>query len=379
MSLQIPDVSYVDISSGETLNKLCWSKASLNQVECYKVELYGLLKDIECPIEALKCKNYNCIIHRVTVEAFHDDIVDACIAAGKKCIPRVDNEQSRKIIPGWNDNAKYYYLKALFWHKIWKQTGCPAHGHVFETRKYTRHKYHEAVKLTKKQSELSRASNMANYILENRSRDFWGEVRKVKNSGKSVNVHTVDNVIGEAAIADVFGFKYKELYNSVQYSANDLDDLKSVIDVCLEHDHKAGNYFQVVKEDVEKAIKHLKRGKNDGQIGLTTDHFINGTEKLNNYMTMLFNAMMIHGFAPKEFLTCTIISIPKDKRKSMNNSDNYRGIAMSSICGKILDWVLLCKLETPLQSSDLQFGFKAKHSTAPCTYVVNEVVQYYNN
>ncbi len=32
-----------------------------------------------------------------------------------------------------------------------------------------------------------------------------------------------------------------------------------------------------------------------------------------------------------------------------------------------------------LSSSDLQFGFKAKHSTAQCTLAVNEVVNYYTN
>ena len=32
-----------------------------------------------------------------------------------------------------------------------------------------------------------------------------------------------------------------------------------------------------------------------------------------------------------------------------------------------------------LKSSDSQFGFKAQHSTNLCTFVLNEIVQYYRN
>ena len=82
------------------------------------------------------------------------------------------NKNKHKIIPGWNDNVRYYYDKALFWHKLWKQCECPTQGYVFEIRKYTRHKYHEMVKLTKNKTDEFKASNMANAILDNRSRDL---------------------------------------------------------------------------------------------------------------------------------------------------------------------------------------------------------------
>ncbi len=54
----------------------------------------------------------------------------------------------------------------------------------------------------------------------------------------------------------------------------------------------------------------------------------------------------------------TMIPIPKHKRQSLCNSDNYRAIALSSIIGKILDWIILIKEEQSLSSSSQQFGFK---------------------
>ncbi len=67
-----------------------------------------------------------------------------------------------------------------------------------------------------------------------------------------------------------------------------------------------------------------------------------------------------------------IQSWPKNKRQSLCNSDNYRAIDLSSIIGKILDWIILkC-------SSSLQFGFKGDKSTTQSTFKLNETVSYYN-
>ncbi len=63
----------------------------------------------------------------------------------------------------------------------------------------------------------------------------------------------------------------------------------------------------------------------------------------------------------------------------MNSSDNYRAIALSSIFGKMVDKILLTKCQSVFLTSDFQYGFKKKHSTNQCTFVVNEIIQYYNN
>ena len=70
--------------------------------------------------------------------------------------------------------------------------------------------------------------------------------------------------------------------------------------------------------------------------------------------------------------------IPKDKRKSKSDSENYRGIALSSFLGKILDWIILIENSDQLSTSDLQFGFESNSSTVQCTYTLLECVNYYS-
>ena len=77
-------------------------------------------------------------------------------------------------------------------------------------------------------------------------------------------------------------------------------------------------------------------------------------------------------------VTSTVIPIPEG-RYGHSDSDNYRGIALSSIFGKILDLIILTRYKIQLLSCDQQFGFKAKWSTNTCTMVVKEAIEYYVN
>ncbi len=142
---------------------------------------------------------------------------------------------------------------------------------------------------------------------------------------------------------------------------------------------KRGHNNYVIKvADVIKSLAHLKQGKTDGEEGLMSDNIIHGTHSLYVLLTIVFNALLIHGVSPDSMVLGTMVPIPKNKNKSLCNSDNYRVIALSSIIGKILDWVILIKERHVLKSSNLQFGFKINLSTTQRTFCMMETVNYNN-
>jgi hypothetical protein len=61
------------------------------------------------------------------------------------------------------------------------------------------------------------------------------------------------------------------------------------------------------------------------------------------------------------------------------DSTNFRGIALSSVFGKIFDLIILQRYNYKLITSVLQFGFKRKCSTNMCTMVLKETINYYVN
>ncbi len=103
------------------------------------------------------------------------------------------------------------------------------------------------------------------------------------------------------------------------------------------------NDYVITVADVIKSIAHLKQGKTYGEDGLMSDNIIHGTHSLYVLLTILFNTMLIHVVSPDSMILGIMVPIPKNKKKSLCNSDNYRAIAHSSIIGKILDWVILIK------------------------------------
>ena len=140
-------------------------------------------------------------------------------------------------------------------------------------------------------------------------------------------------------------------------------------------------YFthSVSTNDVLEGIKIMKIGKRDGRSELYSDHIINGCDSLPVYLSLLFTGMLCHGTSPRDICKATIVPVPKNKRKSLSDSSNYRAIALSNVFSKLLDLIVLkCNREVP-STSDLQFGFKSDHSTTQCTFVLSEVIQHYKN
>ena len=121
----------------------------------------------------------------------------------------------------------------------------------------------------------------------------------------------------------------------------------------------------------------MKPHKDVGNYGFKSDHLINGTNKLFTVLSIMFNAMLSHGFNPDDLLRTTIISIPKDSRGSMCSSDNYRCISLSnSILCKLFDCVFIHTHIDSLQTCDLQFDFKSNHSTVLCTTIYMETINH---
>ncbi len=136
----------------------------------------------------------------------------------------------------------------------------------------------------------------------------------------------------------------------------------------------ASNYVQytINVQDVIKCTKHLKAGKSEGDEGLMSDHVINAPHRLSVLITVVFNAMVIHGISPESMLIGTMIPLQKAKRQEVCKSDKCRAITLSSIFTKVLDWLLLIKEQAGLCSSQIQFGFKSGISLTHCTMAVQE-------
>lgn len=386
LKLDIP-VCYSKVNDHKTENKrLDWSKLSDDDICNYKKLLDIKLDEVKPYIKQMNCSGTTCndINHYSHIQKIHDIIIEATVSAGVCSSPL--NKKTGKLhkgkkqaVPGWTTHVREKQQDAIFWHSLWKSAGSPQSGVLFDIRKSTRLKYHYAIKMIKKCRDLVTSNNMAESMLSNKPKEFWSDVKKVRG-GKFGLPATIDGISNNINISEAFAKKFEELYNSVSYDVNEMHELKQEIGHYINQKCDQNQCYcnhKITVNDVVTSVKSLKRAKVDGNCDQMSDHIIFGTHKLYVTLSLVFEAMLRHGYVPNGLLISTILPITKGK--NIHSSDNYRGIALSSIVGKIFDRIILNNHYDKMSSSDMQFGFKPDHSTSQCTFVLNEIIQYYRN
>ena len=220
---------------------------------------------------------------------------------------------------------------------------------------------------------------MATSLLSKDNRDFWQEIRNVSAASRG-HANVIDGVQGETGINEVFLNKYKSLYTSVPYDKNTMHNIENTVNhnvsiSCCKG--KCSVDHEISTDDVVKAISKLKLFKADASFDLYSNNLMHGCNELYVHLSLLFKCILHHGHSPEAMNLSTLIPIPKNTKKAVSDSSNYRAIAIGSVVGKVLDHIIMFKNMDSLCTSELQFGFKSNHSTTQCTFVLQEIIDLY--
>jgi hypothetical protein len=381
LSLRI-DVKVLVLSNRVYSPRLSWVKATAYELNNYSTILTHNLQAISLPSAALLCTDMSCEDpnHHSAVGQYAEAITNACVSAAESSIPYTkDHHSGPGRVPGWNERVEPFRQKSLFWHRLWMDCGRPRNGIVADCMRRTGASYHYAIRQVKKDEESIVRERIANALIDDPSSSFWAEIKKIRHF-KAGSSTIVDGCTNEISIAQLFACKYRSLYNSVSYDKDEMQQILAELDsqIC---DRKSGmSYFCFTNHDVSVAINRLNAHKNDGSTwpsGLSSDHLIHSGPDLAQHIAFLFTCMVSHGSVPCDFGISTILPIPKKQNSNSIDSNNFRGIALSSIFCKLIDNIILEKFYDELCTSDHQFGFKPKSSTNMCTMVLKETISYY--
>ena len=73
-------------------------------------------------------------------------------------------------------------------------------------------------------------------------------------------------------------------------------------------------------------------------------------------------------------LSVILVPVIKDKAGKICSKDNYRPIALASVFSKSIEIIILGRIKIFLDTNPNQFGFKKKHGTDQCIYVLKEII-----
>ena len=375
------NISYSQMTRNSRESLTNWEKCTTDNVEDYKTCVDNNIVNLDYNSEMLSCRNVKCKIHSEHLKQLHDSIIEICVYASNKHLPKTRDIQTNKnSIPGWNDYVKPYLDKSLFWHEIWLQCGKPRQGEVARIMRMTRSRYHLAIKSTLNTQTQIRNERMGEAICSNNDRNLWKEVKKMNKSNKLLP-EIIDNVKGSDNIAKLFFEKNNELYNSVSYEKDEMNDLHSEIDRLINSKmvDDCNSSLDIVKfneQNVIDVVNDMKSGKVE-ESGLFTDHFKHAPHRLYVLLSCLFNSMLVHGIAPNNMLVGTMTPIIKDGRESHKNSSNYRTLTIGTCLSKVFDLLVIKNQSEIFNSSDMQFGFKNGSSTTMCSFMVQQTISHY--
>ena len=118
------------------------------------------------------------------------------------------------------------------------------------------------------------------------------------NPTSSMLADVVDNINTPKDVAPLLCGKYKNLYTSLPTNEVDFNQIDSVI-----IDRLNCIYYLdciITQMIITSCISKLKTDKPDGDIAFNSNHLIHGSQRVDVMLSMLFNAMLYHGYYPSD-------------------------------------------------------------------------------
>ena len=126
--------------------------------------------------------------------------------------------------------------------------------------------------------------------------------------------------------------------------------------------------------EVYDASRQFSRGKRPGKDGIPPEVFLAGGPYLIRKLTELLVKIWKKGEVPQDFKDASIVSLFKKGQRLL--CDNYRGISLLSVAGKILARVIINRINfhlTDLVCSESQCGFRKGRGTVDMVFCLRQL------
>ena len=107
--------------------------------------------------------------------------------------------------------------------------------------------------------------------------------------------------------------------------------------------HSHGESPELTREEVKRAVWKLRNGKAAGQDEVEAELLKNGGEAAMDWLTEVMLQIWQSRKVPQEWKDATLV--PIHKKRARNDCDNYQGISLLSVPGKVLALVLLERMQ----------------------------------
>ena len=171
------------------------------------------------------------------------------------------------------------------------------------------------------------------------SNAFW-KIRKKLVKCQDEEYESIDkdgNIIKNPEEAKKHIAKYlQELYHEKEGEPSHQDRTKHINDAVntIEQATRKCNYQTIKREEIDQAIKQLKRNKSCGPDNIPNEVMIESNDEVREIITEVINNVYIHENIPKTWLEGETLRLYKYK-ETKGKCSNERGITLGSNIGKL--------------------------------------------
>ena len=320
-----------------------------------------------------------------SIDEAYGIIVSEIARAARKCFPVKKYKPFLK--PYWNQELCNFHKRMTSKRAAWitdgkhRNIGCESYKEYKAAKKEFRRCHRKCVNkyLQDQIEEIDKAAEVDSPL-------FW---RLINARRKKSNIRPGAELLfngrqcnTSAEINEGWAKYFADLYSPSQAAHFD-DEFSAIIHhemVNIKRDLESSPVVAdcpvIGVEEVESALKLTKRNKAGGADGLMYEHFVYGGAFLCTILTTFINAVIKLSYAPTNMKRGVIITLFKGGNKRKDNPDNYRAITLSSVILKILERILLTRIELfdsiqpPLHP--LQAGFRKQIGCTMTSFLARE-------
>jgi hypothetical protein len=136
--------------------------------------------------------------------------------------------------------------------------------------------------------------------------------------------------------------------------------------------------LNITLKELQNGITELKNGKAGGPDKFLNEFLIHGGPFIHNFLLKMFNKIFEIGYFPDTWSEGIII--PLHKSGSVSDVQNYRGITLLSVIGKLFTKLINNRLTNWAEQYyiyiEAQAGFRAKMSTSDNIFVLHSLITH---
>lgn len=278
---------------------------------------------------------------------------------------------SKFNVPGWNERAKelnYAVRDAVF---QWNVAGKPRGGQLAVVMRIAKSRFRRELAFLRENEQQLRAQALLTKLREGKCKDFWKEIRALNPKKDSLPL-TVAGVTGVDNIARVWGEHFRDIANSVA-----TDENREWVQGAISNTPVVNETISVA--EVRAIVRGLKNNKAVGNDDIPGEVYKHASHRLITVLALFLSGCIRAKQLPRDVMHVIVIPLLKCKTKDPSDINNYRPIAIATSISKVLEQIILARLQTHLFTADSQFGFKEGHGTEMAIFALKQTVEYYRS